>query len=197
MHRTLDPIRLPFTDICSIFNDVRWPEKCGEVRRELHSPQEDIDFRGQKKTPKQAGRRVSKQENTWRKAPGPSARWLQGHGTHSGSCCVVSYWHTVSLLSDIPCVCLCMRVSQSVIVSACLFNDLYNWYRTFRICSFLITSDVSVCVKECYCVNLFGWPRDRAPTRVPLQPKQTLHGSIPAAWLEVDVSNKSLIMDKF
>lgn len=70
MHRTLDSIRLPLADILSLFNDIRWPEKSGDVRQELHGPQEGIDLRDQKKTPKQAGRRVSKQENTQRKAPG-------------------------------------------------------------------------------------------------------------------------------
>lgn len=91
MHRTLLSLRLPLADILSIFNDVRPPERSDEVRRELYGPQEDIDMRDQKKTPKQASRRVSKQENTQRKAPGSSARCLQGRRTHSGSCCVVSY----------------------------------------------------------------------------------------------------------
>lgn len=49
------------------------PEKTGEVRQEVPGPQEDIDFRDQKKAPKQAGVQVGKQENPQRKAPGLSA----------------------------------------------------------------------------------------------------------------------------
>lgn len=122
MHRTLDSIRLPLADILSLFNDVRWREKRNEVRsQKLHSPQEGIDLRDWKKTPKQASRRVSKQENTQRKAPGSSARCLQGHGTHSGSRCVASYWHTVFPYFRISCVsvcdCVCVRVCVSVYLS--------------------------------------------------------------------------------
>lgn len=62
----------PWLIFWAFFNDVRWPEESHEVRQELHSPQEGIDLGDQKKTPKQAGRRVSKQENTQRKAPGSS-----------------------------------------------------------------------------------------------------------------------------
>lgn len=68
------PSDFPWLICAAFFNDVRWPEKSGEVRGKLRGPQEDIDFREQKKTPKQAGGRVGKQENTQRKAPGSSAR---------------------------------------------------------------------------------------------------------------------------
>ena len=164
MQRTLDSIRLPLADILSPFNDVRWPEKSSEVRRELHSPQEGIDLRDQKKTPKQAGRRLSKQENTQRKAPGSSPQCLQGHGTHSGSRCVVSYRRTLFPYFRMSCVCVCARVyvSQSICHHVRLFvltisiTGIINCtleFAPFQLCRMLLY------VEECYCIvftNLRG-----------------------------------------
>lgn len=76
MHCSTDSIGFPSADILGVFNDVRWPEWTGEVRREVPASQEDSDFRDQKKAPKQAGGQVCKQENPQRKAPGLSVQSL-------------------------------------------------------------------------------------------------------------------------
>lgn len=71
-----------------------------------HSPQEAVDFRDPRKTPKQACRRVCKQENTQRKAPGSSARCLQGpRDTLRLRVLLPILTHNVSLFSDVLCAC--------------------------------------------------------------------------------------------
>lgn len=116
MQRTVDAASLPLADILSRVNDVRWPETSDEVRPEPHGPQEAVDLRDQKKTHKQVGRRVSKQENTQRKAPGWSARCLQGHGDtlRLPLCCFLLTHRLpdirISCVSVCVCACICHYV---------------------------------------------------------------------------------------
>lgn len=119
MQRILASVGLPLADILGLLNDVRWPEESGELRRGPRSPQEAVDFRDPKKTPKQACRPVCKQENTQRKAPGSSARCLQGPRDTLRLCVSLPILtHSVSLFSDV----LCAPLTASIIVSACLFK---------------------------------------------------------------------------
>lgn len=85
-----------------------------------HSPQEAVDFWDPKKTPKQACRRVCQQENTQRKAPGSSARCLQGPRDTLRLCVLLPILtHCVSLLSDVLCACHWLYPSSC---HACLFK---------------------------------------------------------------------------
>lgn len=79
-----------------------------------------------RKHPNKSG--LSKQEQPERKAPGSSVQDLQGPGTHSASCCIVSYWHTTSSLWT-SCVCLVVSLSlcQSVCLTVLLLSLISLW----------------------------------------------------------------------
>lgn len=138
MQRILDSVGLPLADILGLLNDVRWPAESGELRRGPHSPQEAVDFRDPKKTPKQACRRVCKQENTQRKAPGSSARSLQGpRDTLRLRVVLPILTHSVSLFSDVLRAChwlypsSCQLVYSKYLKLVSLFaqwNFLYENY---------------------------------------------------------------------
>ena len=152
--------RFLWADILGLFNDVRWPEKSGEVRQEPHGPQEGFDLRDQRKTPKQESRRVSKQENKQRKAPGSSARCLQGHAPA----------HDALFPIDTQCFLavgcpVCKPLYLSLYQVVCLKKKIYIWFHYLHLGIFSIliaASRMFLYAEECIVfANLCGWAVDR------------------------------------
>lgn len=141
MHRTVDSIRLPLADMCSIFLMTSGGQKRAVKLGESYMAHRKILTSGSKrKHPnKQAGKSVNRKIHRGRHLV-PVHGDLRDTG-HTPAHAVLFPIDTLLpyFRTSCVCVCLCVRVSQSVIVSACLFNDLYNWHHSFRICSFLIT----------------------------------------------------------
>ncbi len=126
MHRTLDSIRLPLADILSLFNDIRRPEKSSEVRQEQHSPQEGVDLRDQKKTPKQAGdKSVNRKIHKGRHLVQVHGAFRDmGHTPAHGALfpidiqCFLTFGYPVCACVCV-CVSVCVCVCESVNLSSC------------------------------------------------------------------------------
>lgn len=154
------------------------PEKTGEVRQEVPGPQEDIDFRDQKKAPKQASKSVNRKI-----LRGRHLVWVQSleGRRHTPARALLFPIDTQRLYIRTSCVCACMFVSLSLCHFVCLAIHIAGVINFPLECLLYWLHRLLLCMQECYCFNRYRRLSDHAET-----PKQTPRSSNVAAWLELD-----------